>query len=284
VTSELTIARSIGRNGLQARGSDALADWFRRLWRGALPLLWGLVFPAIVLPIWFAGTYWGWLPQQILPTPSEVWSTLLDMLRSGELKMHTTISLLRVVYGFAAGTAVGLALGAAMGLSRRVDDYVRPLFTAIAQVPALAWIPLAMLFLGIGETLKIVVIAKAAFVPVVMNTSAGIRNVPLEFAEVGDTFKFSAWQKLRLVVLPGAIPSIFTGLRYGLTHAWIALVSVELVASSEGLGYLLVWGRQMFWLDTVLVAMIVIGLVGFATDKLLAKIEQHLQRWRIHGA
>jgi sulfonate transport system permease protein len=117
-----------------------------------------------------------------------------------------------------------------------------------------------------------------------MNTSAGIRNVPLEFAEVGDTFKFSAWQKLRLVVLPGAIPSIFTGLRYGLTHAWIALVSVELVASSEGLGYLLVWGRQMFWLDTVLVAMIVIGLVGFATDKLLAKIEQHLQRWRIHGA
>jgi sulfonate transport system permease protein len=85
-------------------------------------------------------------------------------------------------------------------------------------------------------------------------------------------------------VLPGAIPSIFTGLRYGLTHAWIALVSVELVASSEGLGYLLVWGRQMFWLDTVLVAMIVIGLIGFITDTLLAVIEQHLQRWRIDGA
>jgi len=141
-----------------------------------------------------------------------------------------------------------------------------------------------MLLLGIGETLKIVVIAKAAFVPVVMNTSAGIRNVSSQLIEVGDTFQFNGLQKLRLVVLPGSVPSIFTGLRYGLTHAWIALVSVELVASSEGLGYLLVWGRQMFWLDTVLVSMLVIGLVGFVTDKLLALIEQRLQRWRIDDA
>jgi sulfonate transport system permease protein len=284
MTSELTISRSIGRKGPAASNSGAMAGWFRRIWRAGLPLPWGSVFPAIVLPIWFAGAYWGWLPEQILPKPAEVWSTLLDMLRSGELKMHTGISLLRVICGFAAGTAAGLSLGAAMGLSRKVDDYVRPLFTAIAQVPAPAWIPLAMLLLGIGETLKIVVIAKAAFVPVAMNTSAGITNVPREFVEVGETFQFSAWQKLRLVVLPGAIPSIFTGLRYGLTHAWIALVSVELVASSEGLGYLLVWGRQMFWLDTVLVSMMVIGLTGFVTDKVPARIEQYLQRWRIDDA
>jgi sulfonate transport system permease protein len=284
MTSELTIPRSIARKGSAASGSGALAGLLRRIWRAGLTLLWGLVFPAIVLPIWFAGAYWGWLPEQILPKPAEVWSALLDMLRSGELKMHTGFSLLRVIYGFAAGAASGLVLGAAMGLSRKVDDYVRPLFTAIAQVPALAWIPLAMLLLGIGETLKIVVIAKAAFVPVVMNTSAGIRDVPRELVEVGETFQFNAWQKLRLVVLPGAIPPIFTGLRYGLTHAWIALVSVELVASSEGLGYLLVWGRQMFWLDTVLVSMIVIGLTGFITDKVLAMVEQYLQRWRIDDA
>ena len=167
-----------------------------------------------------------------------------------------------------------------MGLSKRVDDYVRPLFTAIAQVPALAWIPLAMLLLGIGEALKVVVIVKAAFVPVVMNTSAGIANVPRALVEVGETFRFTPLQMLRHVVLPGAVPPIFTGLRYGLTHAWIALVSVELLASSEGLGYLLVWGRQMFWLDTVLVAMMVIGLIGFASDKILAVVEARLQRWR----
>jgi sulfonate transport system permease protein len=282
--SELTISRSIDSNGLSVAGSGALSILFGRVWRAVEPRLWRLVLPAIVMPVWFAGTYWGWLPEQILPKPAEVWGTLLEMLSSGELKLHTGISLLRVIYGFTAGAAAGIALGAAMGLSRKVDEYVRPFFTAIAQVPALAWIPLAMLFLGIGEALKVVVIAKAAFVPVVMNTSAGIRSVPEQLVEVGDTFQFSTWQKLRLVVLPGSIPSVFTGLRYGLTHAWIALVSVELVASSEGLGYLLVWGRQMFWLDTVLVAMIVIGLVGFVTDKALAIVEQHLQRWRIDVA
>ncbi|MGY8707427.1 ABC transporter permease [Bradyrhizobium sp. 18BD] len=242
---------------------------------------WLLVLPAVALPIWIIGADRGWLPEQILPRPGDVLHTLRDMIASGELAQHAGYSLRRVAYGFVVGAGAGLVIGSAMGLSRRVDEYVRPLFTAIAQVPALAWIPLAMLLLGIGEALKIVVIAKAAFVPVAMNTSAGIANVPKAFVEVGQTFRFTPSQMLRHVVLPGAVPPIFTGLRYGLTHAWIALVSVELLASSEGLGYLLVWGRQMFWLDTVLVAMIVIGLIGFISDKALAVIEARLQRWRI---
>ncbi|WP_233475315.1 ABC transporter permease [Bradyrhizobium brasilense] len=249
-----------------------------------MKLGWLLILPAITLPIWIVGTDRGWLPEQILPRPGDVLHTLRHMIASGELAQHAGYSLRRVALGFAIGAAAGLVVGSAMGLSRRVDDYVRPLFTAIAQVPALAWIPLAMLLLGIGEGLKIVVIAKAAFVPVVMNTSAGIANVPRAFVEVAETFRFTPMQMLRHVVLPGAIPPIFTGLRYGLTHAWIALVSVELLASSEGLGYLLVWGRQMFWLDTVLVAMIVIGVIGFVSDKILAAIEARLQTWRIDGA
>jgi sulfonate transport system permease protein len=280
MASDVTLLQTAGRVGLSSARRGALSAVFDRARAGLAPIAWKLVFPAVVLSIWFAGTTWGWLPEQILPKPSEVGATLLEMLRTGELQTHTGVSLLRVVYGFTVGAALGFALGAAMGLSRTVDDYARPLFTAISQVPALAWIPLAMLLLGIGETLKIVVIAKAAFVPVVMNTSAGIRNVSSQFVEVGQTFRFSAWQQLRLVVLPGSVPSMFTGLRYGLTHAWIALVSVELVASSEGLGYLLVWGRQMFWLDTVLVSMLVIGLIGFLSDKVLAVIERHLQRWQ----
>jgi sulfonate transport system permease protein len=280
MASDVTISSTVRDIDVTSVGRGASSAWYDLVWRGVARLGWTLLFPAIVLLIWSSGASWGWLPEQILPKPTEVWGTLLEMLRSGELKTHTCISLLRVIYGFAAGATAGFVLGAAMGLSRTVDDYVRPLFTAIAQVPALAWIPLAMLLLGIGETLKIVVIAKAAFVPVVMNTSAGIRSVSPQLLEVGETFQFSTSQKLRFVVLPGAVPSIFTGLRYGLTHSWIALVSVELVASSEGLGYLLVWGRQMFWLDTVLVSMLVIGVVGFLSDKVLAVVEQYLQQWR----
>jgi sulfonate transport system permease protein len=284
MASDVTLLRSAGAVGMAAPRRGAAAGLLNRARIGLAPVAWKLVFPAVVLSVWFAGTGWEWLPEQILPKPSEVGATLLQMVRSGELQSHAGISLLRVVYGFSVGAALGFALGAAMGLSRTVEDYVRPLFTAISQVPALAWIPLAMLLLGIGETLKIVVIAKAAFVPVVMNTSAGIRNVSAQYIEVGETFRFSVWQKLRLVVLPGSVPSMFTGLRYGLTHAWIALVSVELVASSEGLGYLLVWGRQMLWLDTVLVSMLVIGVIGFLSDKLLALIERRLQRWQLHDA
>jgi sulfonate transport system permease protein len=138
-----------------------------------------------------------------------------------------------------------------------------------------------MLLVGIGEPLKILVIAKAAFVPVAFNTLAGIRSVPPVYVEVGALFRFSRRQLLRKVVLPAAIPPIFTGLRYGLTHAWNALVAVELLASAEGLGYLLVWGRQMFWLDTMMVAMLMIGIIGFVLDRGMAIVESRLQRWRI---
>jgi sulfonate transport system permease protein len=260
-----------------------VARFGQGLARRAQATAWLLVVPVVALPVWIIGSERGWLAEQVLPRPAEVLHTFGEMIASGELAQHAGISLLRVLLGFAVGACAGLVLGSAMGLSRRVDEYVRPLFTAIAQVPALAWIPLAMLLLGIGETLKIVVIAKAAFVPVVMNTSGGIANVPRSLVEVGETFRFTPLQMLRHVVLPGAVPPIFTGLRYGLTHAWIALVSVELLASSEGLGYLLVWGRQMFWLDTVLVAMIVIGVIGFISDKILAAVETRLQRWRTDG-
>jgi len=254
--------------------------WLRRpLGRAALALL----LPLALLLVWAASARWGRLPQQILPSPLEVWQSFADLARSGELLHHTTVSLLRVVYGFAAGAAAGLLLGIATGLSPTVEDYVKPLFTALAQVPTLGWIPLLMLLVGIDETLKIVIIAKAAFVPITINTAAGMRTVPRGLVEVAESFRFSRFQLLRKVAFPAAVPQIFTGIRYGLTHAWMALVGVELLASSEGLGYLLVWSRQMFWLDQMIVGMLVIGLVGFLMDAILGLAEARLQRWRVAG-
>jgi sulfonate transport system permease protein len=240
-----------------------------------------LLFPLALLALWSASARFGWLPPQVLPSPGEVWGALLDLARNGDLARNTGISLLRVVEGFAAGSLLGLLFGIAMGLSPKTEDYVKPLFTAFAQVPTLGWIPFLMLLVGIGEPLKVLVIAKAAFVPVALNTLAGIRAVPPIYAEVGALFRFSRWQLLQKVVLPAAVPPIFTGLRYGLTHAWNALVAVELLASAEGLGYLLVWGRQMFWLDTMMGAMLIIGIVGFALDRTMATLEARLQRWRL---
>ncbi|MDL2398010.1 ABC transporter permease [Rhizobium mayense] len=240
----------------------------------------GLILPLVLIVLWWIASARGWLPEQILPPPNYVYQTARDMIVSGELLYHTGVSLRRVVIGFALGASAGLVLGIAMGLSERVEDYVKPLFLAFAQIPTLGWIPLLMLLVGIEETLKIIIIAKGAIVPMALNTFTGIRGVSPKYLEVGRALRFSRWQTLRLVVLPGAVPAMFTGIRYGLTHSWTSLVGVELLASSEGLGYLLVWGRQMFWLDTVIVAMIAIGLVGFIMDKSLDRTETLIQRWK----
>jgi sulfonate transport system permease protein len=263
----------------EAAGDAGIRMAQRRRSRAVVGLS-GLVLPAALLGLWWVASAKGWLAEQILPPPFFVYETARDMIASGELLFHAGVSLRRVVIGFAIGSAAGLCLGIAIGLSPKIEDYVKPLFLAFAQIPTLGWIPLLMLFVGIGETLKIIIIAKGALVPMTLNTFSGIRGVSPKYVEVGEALCFSRWQRLRLIVLPGAVPSIFMGVRYGLTHSWTSLVGVELLASSEGLGYLLVWGRQMFWLDTVIVAMIVIGFVGFAMDKGLDRTEMLIQRWK----
>jgi sulfonate transport system permease protein len=245
-------------------------------WAALVPWL----FPACLLTLWWQAAARGWVASQILPAPKQVFATLLEHARSGELVVNVGISLGRVAGGFALGSAGGLALGALLGLSRRARDYVEPSFKAVSQVPALGWLPLAMMVLGIGESLKIVLIAQASSIPIALNTAKGIRAVPREYLEVARSFEFTRGQLLRKVVLPGAIPAIFVGIRYGLTQAWLSLVTVELLASSEGLGFLIVWGRQLFQLDLVLAAILVVGVVGLLLDLGLARLEARLLRWR----
>jgi sulfonate transport system permease protein len=251
-----------------------------RLLSRALRASLGLVLPVALLIVWSVACKHDWVPPQLLPAPDMVRDTFVDEVRSGDLWANVRVSLERVLVGFAAGSGAGLVLGTAMGLSRRLEDYVYPLFNALSQVPVLAWVPLAMLFLGIGESLKFVFIAFAALLPVAVNTLRGFRGVPKTYMDVGATFQFTRRQYLWRVVLPAAVPSIFVGLRTGLTQAWLSLVTVELLASSEGLGFLVVWGRQLFQLDLVLVAIVAIGVVGLVLDKGLAIIESRFLRWR----
>jgi sulfonate transport system permease protein len=259
-----------------ARPQGLAARLFTGVLRGSL----GLVVPVVVLLLWSVASKHEWAPPQILPAPDLVRDTLVDELHTGDLWANVQISLIRVLAGFAIGSASGLALGAAMGLSRRLEDYIYPLFNALSQVPVLGWVPLAMLFLGIGESLKIVLIAFASLLPVAVNTVKGFRGVPNSYLEVGATFRFTKRQYLQRIILPAAVPSIFVGLRYGLTQAWLSLVTVELLASSEGLGFLIVWARQLFQLDLVLVAILAVGVVGLVLDKTLALVEKRFLRWK----
>lgn len=243
---------------------------------------WGkaLSLPVAVLLAWQLVAHREWVSLQVLPAPLTVLETFRDLLDSGELREHLQISLMRVLAGFAIGSAVGLALGLAMGLSRTAKEYLYPTFRIVMQIPSLGWLPFLMLLLGIGETLKIVLIAKAAMVPVAVNTYDGLRHSNTHHLEVARVLGLTTWQRLTRVVLPAAFPPIWNGVRLGLTHAWLALVAVELLASSEGLGFLIVYGRQLYQLDVVMAAVVTVGAVGLLIDKLLTLVERRLLRWR----
>ena len=255
----------------------------RASWTWAWRWLWAWPFPLAVLALWQLSAVGGWVPEQVLPPPAAVFKVFAELLASGELWDHLTISLVRVAGGFGIGLVLGLLLGGAMGLSPTFRDYVFPLFKAFSQVPVIGWLPLLILLVGIDEGLKFLLIAKAALVPVAINTCQGIENVPNRLVEVARVYGYTRWQMLRKVVFPAATAPIWNGVRYGLTHAWLALVVVELLASSEGIGFLIVYGRQLFQLDVVLAAVVAVGIVGFFIDKLLAATEAWLLRWRKPG-
>ena len=248
---------------------SALRDWL---------LAWPV--PLAVLLLWTVASRYEWIAPQVLPSPEAVVAVLRESVVSGELWSNLGISLLRVLGGFAVGLVGGLGLGLAMALSPTFKDYVYPLFKAFAQVPVLGWLPLLMLLVGIDEALKIILISKAALVPIALNTYKGIQGVPTRYIEVARVLRFSRWQLQSKVIFPAAIAPIWNGIRYGLTHAWLALVVVELLASSEGLGFMIVYGRQLFQLDVVLAAVVVVGIVGYLLDRGLAATEQRLLRWR----
>ncbi len=239
------------------------------LLRGAGSRLLPWLLPLALLALWQLGASQGWISPQVLPSPHFVWLTLQDLYGSGDLWLNVQASMQRVLVGFAAGSLLGLALGAAMGLWRPLEAYLLPTFNALVQIPVLAWLPFVLLLVGIGEPLKYILIAKAALVPVTLNTLQGFRQTPASLLEVARVYGYTRRQQVLEVVLPHALPTLFTGLRLGFTKAWLSLVVVELVASSEGLGYLIVYGRQLFQLDLVMAAVIVVGAIGYAIDKLL---------------
>lgn len=241
------------------------------------PLL-GWLVPSLMLAAWHVATSAQWVPAQILPPPATVVEAFSALAADGQLLDNLAISLSRVAYGFFGGALAGLLFGAGMGFSDAFARAVRPTFLIVAQIPILAWLPFLMLLLGIGEALKIVLVAKAVFTPMTLSTATGIRSVPARYLELARVLGLSRWRTLRKVVLPATVPHLFSGFRYGLTHAWMALVAVELLASYEGIGYLMVYSRQLFQLDVMVAVMLVIGAVGLLFDRLLSLGEARLAR------
>ncbi|HXS29697.1 MAG TPA: ABC transporter permease [Steroidobacteraceae bacterium] len=186
----------------------------------------------------------------------------------------------RVAAGFVLGALAALALGALVGLSRWGERLLDPSFQALRAIPSLAWVPLLLLWLGIGETPKLALIAIGAFFPVYLGVASGFRGVDRKLVEVGRLFGFSRLALVRRVLLPAALPSVLTGLRNGLGLAWMFMVAAELIAASSGLGYLLTDGRETGRADIVFVAIGLLAVLGKASDSAMGLLETRLLAWR----
>jgi sulfonate transport system permease protein len=260
-----------------------LAERSATPWRaaliGRLGSLRGLLVPALLLALLETVVRVGWIPAYLMPAPSELFVSLLE-LAEGPLWQHIFASSLRVLLGFAIGASLALVLGSAVGISRRLEAYLDPTFQALRAVPGLAWVPLLLIWLGIDETSKVTLIAIGSFFPMYMNLVAGIRNVDRKLVELGELYRLPRLQQIRRIFVPAAQPYLFTGLRNGLSMAWLCVVAAELLAATEGIGYLLTDGRETSRPDLVLVAIVVLALMGKLSDSLLKALESRALRWR----
>lgn len=258
------------------RGRPGSGPLARRSVRLAL----GLLLPAALLVVWQLITSAGLVRSYQLPAPASVWTAAVDLAQRGLLGQYVAISTQRVLIGFAVGATLGLVLGSLVGLSRLVAALLQPVLGALRAVPSLAWVPLLLLWMGIGEEPKIVLIAIGAFFPVYTTVVAALRHVDPLLVEAGRAYGLRGARLLTGVQLPATVPSVVAGLRLAMAQSWLFLVAAELLASSMGLGFLLIDSGNNGRVDRILLAILLLALLGKVTDGLIGLAERLLQkRW-----
>jgi len=239
----------------------------------------------IVLPI---AVFSGWYILQsqlhffssvLLPPMEEVLSRGYIQIQSGELLNHITASMKRIFVGYALAIVVGIPLGIVMGYKAWTEDLFDGLWALIRPIPSMAWIPLAILWFGLGDISCMFIVFYGCFSPILMNTMDGVKSVDKNFVRVALTLGAKSKTIVKEVVLPGAMPSILTGLRFSLGVAWAMVVASELIAASRGLGFMIAYYRSLLLTDRVMLGMITIGILGFVSDRIFLRIQKMLLPW-----
>ncbi len=240
----------------------------------------GLILPAIILTLWQVTATRGWIDAVFLPAPVTVVTAFWKMLTKQNLALDFLASIKIVGQAFVYGSIAAVVLGIAAGLSRSVEQFFGSTFDTIRHIPGIAWLPLIVLWLGIGAPAKVLVIAKSVFFPVFLNTLQGIRSVEKNYIELAQALTLTRWQLVRKVVLPAATPSIMVSLRYAAGLAWALVVVAEGLSGLEGLGFLIFRAQGLLLTDQLVVCMIIIGLVGFAIDRIMYLVQRRVLRWK----
>ncbi|ALV46422.1 nitrate ABC transporter permease [Arthrobacter alpinus] len=240
----------------------------------------GLILPVLILLAWHLSTAAGIFSPVQLPAPRTVLEAAGELISRSELFSHVAISTQRVLLGFVVGAALGISLGALVGLSKIAEVVLGPTIGALRAVPSLAWVPLLILWMKIGEDSKVTLIVIGAFFPVFTTVSLALRHVDKNLVEAARAFGLKGVKLLTTVQLPAVVPAIFSGLRLALAQAWLFLVAAELIASSMGLGFLLTDSQSNGRTDRLLLAIILLAILGKITDALLGLAEKWaVRRW-----
>nr|WP_229205695.1 ABC transporter permease [Duganella sp. Leaf126] len=266
---------------------------FRQRTGGALA---GAIVPVLVVALWQSVVALGWVNPQVLPAPLAVahrWCDYLLPLQpydasqgawlawavSGELVGDALGSLYRVAAGFAIGAGLALPLGLAMGANARVYRWLNPMMQLLRPIPPIAYIPLAILWFGLGNPPAVFLIALGAFFPVLMNTVAGVRLVDGIYLRAARNLGASGATLFLRVIVPAAVPYILSGVRIGIGTAFIVVIVSEMIAVNNGLGFRILEAREYFWSDKIIAGMVTIGLLGLAIDAAVNRLNNHLLRW-----
>lgn len=239
---------------------------------------------AVLLLIWVA----GWLTHVInpgyFPTPATLWEAWVDLVKNGysghPLVQHIGISLFRTLAGFAIGVAIGIPVGLLAGYSRRAGAIISPIMAFVRPIPPIAFIPMSVLYFGLGEVGKIVLIVFVSFNYVQANAQAGAANIPIMYLRAAESLGLSRMQTFRRVILPGALQQIFTGLKVALALSWAVVVAAELVGAQIGLGFMISDAAQLFRISVVYIGIILIGIIGLIMNITLNSIESRIVHWK----
>jgi ABC-type nitrate/sulfonate/bicarbonate transport system permease component len=236
--------------------------------------------PLLLLGLWRLGAAAGWIDTRFFPAPSAIFAEARNMIVSGELWHHASISLTRIAVGFGLGAVPGVIIGLAMGLFSPIRALIQPLVDATFPIPKIAVLPLFIMVFGLGEASKYAIIATAVIYLVLINTVAGVRNIDKIYLDVGKNYGASRWMMFIDVALPGALPLVVAGLKLGMGVALLVIVSAEFVGARSGIGYLIWTSWQVFEVEKMYVGLLVSAILGFGSAILLNWLERVLIPWK----
>lgn len=234
----------------------------------------------IIIVIWQVASNMGLLNPLTLPSPSRILNTFITLIKKGTLQKNLLISSQRVLSGYAIAAVSAIVLGILMGLSSHFKRMTDLIIQILKPIPPISWIPLVILWFGIGEEGKVFLIFIGSFFTILVNVVDGIRRIDVKLVELSNAMVIPKLKYVFQVVIPYAAPNIFTGLRTGLGQSWMCVVAAELVASSTGLGYMIMYARQFGQTDVVIVGMLMIGIIGKVMDSILMVVEKKVIRWK----